>query len=93
MGIDAITAKSVINRLQAMNTLLEMETSREKGEAISEYRIATLYIKILHDRLISALKVMTSKDVASILAVTAKIDMKVAQKAIYYFKSRVNVRM
>jgi len=82
-------AQSGIERLKAVSDLLGMETARSKGNEINESRLASLYVKILGENISEALTVLPSNDVASILSVAARVDIKIARKAVARLKTRI----
>lgn len=82
-------AQSGIARLKVVNDLFEIEIARGKGDEINESRLASLYVKILGEKLAEALTALESKDVASILSVAARIDIKIAKKAVARLKTQI----
>ncbi len=82
-------AQSGIARFKAVNDLIGIEVARGKGDEINESRLASLYVKILGEKLVDALAVLESNNVALILSVSARVDIKIAKRAVARLKAKI----
>jgi len=77
-----------IRKIIATKELIKLEEKRASGEQISLSRLPSLYVKLLDQTLINALATVKNKDLCALLAITAKVDLRVAQQAISALKRK-----
>ncbi len=77
-----------IKRMMVAKELIVIETKRRNREDINQARLAVLYVQLLDEELIEAIKVLSNKEVCGIISITARVERKFAQQAIQSLKRK-----